>query len=100
MSINLVKHGMRVDLYSIRQRETQGSAPSEKSSVANPTRVGLGKVEVTYKNFSQCNGLLFSLILHAPAIREWAEMDRELAVREWRMTGIKPTRNSGPISLH
>ena len=52
---------------------------------------------VTYKSFAPCaNGLLFSLILHAPTIKQAKEEDAMWAIHNWREYGVRPeTQNMG-----
>ena len=101
MSINEKRNGMlfaglNPARYSHTLLPKRNSAEGHKSSPANATPVAL----VTYKSFAPCaNGLLFSLLLHAPAIKEAAQMDRECAIYEYYLWGIKPESYNGGRKL-
>ena len=93
MSINWKSNGMNINM-DARPQE-RNSARAHKSS---PTGGHVSpKVTVTYKNHNACaNGLLFSLILHAPTIKQAKEEDAMWAIHNWREYGVRPeTQNVG-----
>ena len=71
----------------------RNSAEGHKSS---PPKIETS-ISVTYKNHNACaNGLLFSLILHAPTIKQAKEEDAMWAIHNWREYGVRPeTQNVG-----